>query len=140
MVKTNKTAEHLIKFIFPIALGFSVFYLVGILINESLSYKYWSLIGGYFFPPLGKESIIPIGIGLGIHPIVMALSIAFVDIVVALFLLWNYDFAKKIPFVGKFMIKVESKGKDFEKKYKWIKPLRFVGIILFVITCSIPRY
>ena len=70
----------------------------------------------YFFPPLGKESVIPIGVSGGeltipiinqhivvpsIYPLVMALTIAFVDIIVALFLLWNYDLAKKIPLVGK---------------------------------------
>ena len=63
----------------------------------------------------------------------MALSIAFIDIVVALFLVWNYSLAKKIPFIGKFMIKVEEKGKNVEEKYGWIKPLRFIGIMLFVM-------
>jgi uncharacterized membrane protein len=63
----------------------------------------------------------------------MGLSIAFVDIVVALFLMWNYDFAKKIPLVGRFMEKVEIIGKNSSNKYTWIKPLRFIGIILFVM-------
>ena len=63
----------------------------------------------------------------------MALAVAFIDIVVALFLVWNYDLAKKIPFVGKFMIKVEEKGKNVEYKYGWVKPLRFIGIVLFVM-------
>jgi uncharacterized membrane protein len=102
----------------------------------------------YFIPPLGKESIIPIGIAGGeitipfinrlmevppINPIIMALTIAFVDIVVALFLIWNYDLAKKIPLIGKFMIKVEQIGRSSSDKYAWIKPLRFIGIILFVM-------
>ena len=87
----------------------------------------------YFFPPLGKESVIPIAIGTGLNPLLIALSIAFVDIFVALFLLWNYDLAKKIPIVGKFMEKVEDIGKSSSDKYGWIKPLRFIGIILFVI-------
>jgi len=69
----------------------------------------------YFFPPLGKESIIPIGVSGGeitiplynqqiivtsINPLIMALTIAFIDIVVALFLVWNYDLAEKIPIIG----------------------------------------
>jgi uncharacterized membrane protein len=97
---------------------------------------------------LGKESIIPIGVSGGeitnpitgyvsvvpsINPIIMALSIAFIDIVVALFLVWNYDLAIKIPIIGDFMIKVEEKGKNVEEKYGWIKPLRFIGIVLFVM-------
>jgi len=117
----------------PIIIGFSVILFIGLLMQESLRIKFWPLITAYFFPPLGKESVIPTGVGLGIDPLVMALSIAFVDIVVALFLLWNYDLAKKIPLIGKFMIKVEDIGKSTSDKYSWIKPLRFIGIVLFVI-------
>ena len=95
--------------------------------------KYLTLVSAYFFPPLGKETIIPTGVALGINPLVMALSIAFVDIIVALFLIWNYDLAKKIPIVGKFMIKVENIGKNSSEKYSWIIPLRFIGIVLFVM-------
>jgi uncharacterized membrane protein len=134
----NKTAEtnfliQLAKFFIPFILGFGVLGTVGFLMDESLRVAYWPLISGYFFPPLGKESIIPAGVALGVNPIVMALSIAFVDVVVALFLVWNYDLAKKIPIIGKFMIKVEEKGITTEEKYGWIKPLRFIGIVIFVI-------
>jgi len=135
MSKTSETnfLTRLAKFFIPIVLGFTVFGVIGFLMAESLRVAYWPLISGYFFPPLGKESIIPLGVAAGIHPIVMALSIAFVDIVVALFLVWNYDLAKKIPLIGKFMTKVEEKGNVIEEKYGWIKPLRFIGIMLFVI-------
>jgi len=106
------------------------------------------LMFAYFFPPLGKESIIPIGVTGGeitipiynqqiiitsINPLIMALSIAFVDIVVALFLVWNYDLAKKIPIIGNFIEKVEKIGRKSSNKYNWIKPLRFIGIMLFVM-------
>jgi len=135
MSETSETnfLTRLAKFFIPIVLGFTVFGVIGFLMAESLRVAYWPLISGYFFPPLGKESIIPAGVALGIHPVVMALSIAFVDIVVALFLVWNYDLAKKIPIVGKFIMKVEEKGNTAEEKYGWIKPLRFIGIILFVM-------
>lgn len=124
---------QIIKFFLPIILGFCVFIIVGFSMIPNLRFKYWPLITAYFFPPLGKESVIPTGVAFGFHPLVIALSIAFVDIVIALFLLWNYDLAKKIPIVGKFMEKVEDIGKNSSDKYGWIKPLRFIGIILFVI-------
>ena len=124
---------RLTKFFVPIILGIGILGGIGFLLEESLRIAYWPLISGYFIPPLGKESIIPAGIALGIHPVVMALSIAFVDIIVALFLVWNYDLAKKIPLVGKFITTVEEKGKNVEEKYGWIKPLRFIGIVLFVM-------
>lgn len=121
------------KFFTPILIGLGVVYLLGFLLEEGSRIKLWSLITAYFFPPLGKESVIPTGVAFGIDPLLIALSIAFVDIIIALFLLWNYDLAKKIPFVGKFMDKVESVGKSSSDKYSWIKPLRFVGIVLFVM-------
>jgi uncharacterized membrane protein len=131
-IRYNKILP-LIKFILPIILGFIVFIFVGLFIIENIQFKYWSLISGYFFPPLGKETIIPAGIISGINPIIMALSIAFVDIIVALFLVWNYDLAKKIPLIGKFIEKIEKIGKTTSNKYNWIKPLRFIGIMLFVM-------
>jgi uncharacterized membrane protein len=130
--KTNKLLK-IAEFFIPIILGLSVYGLIGMILEENMRFKYWSLISAYFFPPLGKESVIPTGVGLGIEPLLMALSIAFVDIVVALFLLWNYDLAKKIPLIGKFIEKIENIGKNSSNKYGWIKPLRFIGIILFVM-------
>lgn len=121
------------KFFIPIILGLTVYAFIGLLLDGNSRFAYWSLISAYFFPPLGKESVIPTGIGLGFNPLVMALSIAFVDVVVALFLLWNYDLAKKIPIIGRFMEKVEQIGQASSGKYSWIKPLRFIGIILFVM-------
>jgi uncharacterized membrane protein len=139
---------RLLKFFIPFILGFGVFGIWWIL-NGTIQII-WPLIVAYFFPPFGKETIIPLGIGLlnegltipffnivvrpvSVNPISLALSIAFVDIVVALFLVWNYDLAKKIPIIGSFIIKIEEKGKGIEEKYTWIKPLRFFGITLFVI-------
>ncbi len=147
---TQLPSKHiqLIQFFTPFciaALGILVLYL---LLDPNTAAKLFVLMTAYFIPPLGKESIIPIGVAGGmitqpftntlliippIHPVIMALSIAFVDIVVALFLVWNYDLAKKIPLVGRFMTKVERIGKRSSTKYSWIKPLRFIGIILFVM-------
>jgi uncharacterized membrane protein len=129
----SKTLIQLIKFFSPIIIGLIVVYLVGLSLGSHLQIRFYPLITGYFFPPLGKETIIPAGIALGIHKLIMGLAIAFVDIIVALFLVWNYDLAKKIPFIGKFMIKVEDIGKSSSEKYGWVKPLRFIGIILFVM-------
>ena len=137
-----------LKFIIPFIIGLATVYTIGILLPDNSMYKFWALVAAYFFPPFGKETIIPIGIYGGeipipfsndimvitpINPLIMALSIAFVDIIVALFLVWNYDLAKKIPFVGPFMEKVETIGQRSSNKYAWITPLRFVGIVLFVM-------
>jgi len=125
--------KNLIHILIPIVLGIGVIGTIGLLLQPNLTGIYWSLISAYFFPPLGKESVIPAGIVAGINPLIMAVSVAFVDIIVALFLVWNYDFAKKIPLIGPFMNKVERIGDNSSHKYSWITTLRFVGIVLFVM-------
>lgn len=138
----------LVKFFLPFLIAALGILSLRFVVPEDSFTKLAVLMFGYFFPPLGKESIIPIGVAGGelvlpffnIHLVVppipqhvMAVSIAFVDIVVALFLVWNYDLAKNIPLVGAFMNKVEKLGKRSSSKYAWVKPLRFIGIVLFVI-------
>ena len=145
---SSKRSIKLAKFFLPFAIAGLVIIILNFFVNNESSGKLFFLMFAYFFPPLGKESVIPIGVSGGeltipiinnhivvypINPLIMALTIAFVDIIVALFLLWNYDLAKKIPLVGNFMIKVEKIGKSSSDRYGWIKPLRFIGIVLFVM-------
>lgn len=91
------------------------------------------LMVAYFFPPLGKESVIPMGIAAGINPILISSAIAYVDIIVALFLLWNYDFAKLAPLLGPWMERFERRAMDISKGRLWVKGLSFIGIVLFVM-------
>lgn len=140
--------ERIAKFFIPFLIAGIGIILIYTILENQISIKLLLLMFAYFFPPLGKESIIPVGVSGGeitiplynqqititpINPLIMALCIAFVDIVVALFLVWNYDLAKKIPIVGNFIEKVEKIGRKSSNKYNWIKPLRFIGIMLFVM-------
>ena len=108
---------------------------------------FWMTV--YFFPPFGKETVIPLGMSgegfpesvpffnpetfISLDPLLIALAIASIDIIVGLFLVWNFDFAKKIPILGKFIIKFEKKGHAVLAKNKYIEALSFVGVTLFVI-------
>ncbi|MEE9236220.1 MAG: small multi-drug export protein [Thermoplasmata archaeon] len=91
------------------------------------------LLAAYFFPPFGKESVIPLGVTLGIHPALMAISIALVDIIVGLFLLWNYRILYYVPLLGKWARKTELKAKKMIEEGKGFSKLAFLGLILFVI-------
>jgi uncharacterized membrane protein len=145
--KETKKEIWLKFFAAPIICVFAAIFLFLMLDYPTFS-QLGALMLGYFFPPFGKESIIPIGISSGeftipifnqhivvqkIHPLVMALSIAFVDIVTGIFLLWNYDFAKLIPIVGPWMEKFEKSGGKQFKENSWLEGLAFFGLVLFVM-------
>ncbi len=91
------------------------------------------LLAAYFFPPFGKESVIPLGISLGIHPAIMAISVAMIDVLVGLFLLWNYKALYYIPLLGKWARKTEMKAKKMIEEGRGFSKLAFLGLILFVI-------
>lgn len=134
--------------ILPLSLAvFGLLFLYAIVPIEQIM-KLYFLMFIYFIPPMGKESIIPIGVLGGelinplngevwtipsIDPVTIALSIAFVDICVAIFIALNYELAKDIPAVGSFMKKIESISTKKENKFSWLRPLRFIGIVLFVM-------
>ena len=129
----GKLIIEIFKFITPVVIGLGTLAVLGLSLDNETWMKLWPLLTAYFFPPLGKESVIPAGIALGIDPILMALSIAFIDSVVSLFMVWNYDLVKKIPLIGRFVKKIEEIGKKGSKEYAWIRPLKFIGIVLFVM-------
>jgi uncharacterized membrane protein len=134
----------LFQFFLPWIIALSEVSLLWFLLEEKVfqTLGFWMTL--YFFPPLGKESVIPAAQGLAevpgmpdwlvsIDPLTIALAIASIDIIVGLFLVWNFDFAKKIPLLGKFICKLESKGGDLLSKNKYIEALSFIGVTFFVI-------
>ena len=65
LMKLNLKKRILIglaKFFIPFVLGFGVYTIWGLLSDELG--KIWPLLVAYFFPPFGKETVIPLGIGV----------------------------------------------------------------------------
>ncbi len=81
----------------------------------------------------GAVAVIPAGLGLGIPPAGLVAFILFTDANLALFLVWNFDYAKKIPGLGKVVERAEENGEKAIKKYKWAKRFGFLGLVLFVM-------
>ena len=50
-----------------------------------------------------------------------------------MFLVWNFDYAKKIPGLGKLVQRVGEQGEQALQKYKWAKRFGFIGVVLLVI-------
>lgn len=91
------------------------------------------LIVAYLLPPAGKETVIPLGISLGIPWWYMALSIVMVDIEMSLIMLLNFDLVYRIPFIGKLVTGLTTKTRDFISGHRWIANLYFFGIMLMVL-------
>ena len=87
----------------------------------------------YFVPPFGKGTVVPLGIAGGVDPWAIAICTAFVDIAVGVFLTWNFDLAKKIPFIGSGINRIQIKGKAMLKDLPWLERASFVGIVVFVM-------
>lgn len=117
---------------------FAPFGIAGIVALAIILTNYLKLGGvmlSYFFPPtalLGRVWAIPLGLGLDLNVWAVIGAIVFVDADTSLFMVWNFDLAIKIPFLGELILRAETKGHESLDRYPWIRRLAFVGIALFV--------
>jgi len=132
-IGTLSTIFALLKFFSPFLMTVGYFILLKAFMSKRIFLELSGLMFLYFIPPMGKESVIPIGIAQGIPWGVLAFSIAFVDIVVCLFLIWNFDLAKKLPFIGSGIKRVQLKGAAILESMPWVERLTFFGIVIFVM-------
>lgn len=131
MMQTNMIA--LVKLLLPFGIAGAVVAFLWIFLPEDFG-KYVTVFGVYSFMPLiGTITVVPTGLGLGIPPIPLIAFIIFTDAILALFLVWNFDYAKKIPGFGKLVERVGESGEKALQKYKWAKRFGFIGVVLLVI-------
>lgn len=104
------------------------------LAGQEIYTKYATVFSIYSFMPLGGAvAAIPAGLALGIPPVGLISFIIFTDAVLSLFLVWNFDYAKKIPGLGKLVERAEENGEKAIRKYKWAKRFGFVGLVVLVM-------
>ena len=96
----------------------------------------WLLLFGmmvaYIVPPLGRETIIPVCILLGIPWWLAAFTLAFLDFVGGLFMAWNFPLVIRIPYAGPWISRFMEAGRTFLDRRPWLERLYFVGLIAFV--------
>jgi uncharacterized membrane protein len=97
---------------------------------KNLLYVWWF----YMIPPMGKEVIIPRTLAQDHHPpaLVVALATSCVDMILSLFLIWNYDWVKKVPVLGPKLIEAEDRGRERIEKTNWFKRASFIATAMFV--------
>ncbi|MDD3622405.1 MAG: small multi-drug export protein [Methanofollis sp.] len=91
------------------------------------------LLAAYIVPPAGKESVIPIGIGLGEPWWLLAMIIVVIDLSTSLFVALNLDLTLKIPFIGPWIGRVMEGGQSYIRSHPWIGRLSTIGLTIFVI-------
>jgi uncharacterized membrane protein len=87
----------------------------------------------YLLPPAGKETVIPLGIALGIPWWYIALAITLVDAETGLFMALNFDLAYRIPWLGGLLTQFTDKTTLFLKDHRWVEGLSVFGIMLMVM-------
>jgi uncharacterized membrane protein len=84
-------------------------------------------------PPSGKESIIPLGIILGIPWLLMSASVVVLDVLTGLFMILNLDFAFRIPYLGPWIARFLVYGRKFLAGRPWLARWNVPGLALFVL-------
>lgn len=123
----------LAKFLIPWALGGATGLFLWLVVPADFG-NYMKVFSVYSFVPLlGTISVVPTGLRLGISPVPLITFIIWTDAILALFLVWNFDYAKKIPGLGKLVERVNERGELALQKHKWASRLGFIGVVLLVI-------
>jgi uncharacterized membrane protein len=91
------------------------------------------LMVAYLLPPAGKETVIPLGIALGIPWWYIALAITLVDSETGLFMALNFDLAYRIPWLGGLLAQFTDKTSLFLKDHRWVEGLSVFGIMVMVM-------
>lgn len=120
-----------LKFLLPIVAGASYVY-IPVAVGYEHATRLMSMLSAYVLPPLGKESVIPLGVSLGIDPILLVASIIVVDSLASLFVYWNYELLKKIPYVGKVLDRIEAKSQSVIRR-RWFGKAWWIGLVIFMI-------
>ena len=129
----RSTIMGLLKFFSPFLMTAAFFSIMFVTMSQKDFLNLSRLMVVYFVPPFGKGTVIPGGIALGLNPWALAIATAFVDIAVGFFLTWNFDLAKKIPFIGSGINRIQKKGQSMLTSLPWLERASVTGIIVFVM-------
>ncbi len=134
--KKDRTTK-IFQFVFPFIV---LLILIGTTVTILYFMKGWDeayeLLYGWIFytvPPLGKETIIPTRIKQGVPPYFIGFATTMIDLCFCTFLIWNYDWVKKLPVFGPALSRTEEKGRRKAKNSRWFKRTTFTITTLFVL-------
>ncbi|NYT07953.1 MAG: small multi-drug export protein [Methanomicrobiales archaeon] len=121
------------RLVLPVFLGSALFFFSFLILPASLAMVLGGLMIAYYIPPSGKESLIPLGIALGIPWWLMAFTLAYLDVVTSLFMILNLDRAERFPYLGPWITRSLAAGREFMVQRPWLARWRVPGVALFVM-------
>jgi uncharacterized membrane protein len=122
-----------IRLLVPPLLAVIFFILCFLILSKNKILILGGLMVAYFIPPSGKESIIPIGIGLGIPWWLMALTLTLLDVITALFMIMNFALMLRVPRLGPWIEKTTATSREFMAERPWMNRWRIPGLAFFVM-------
>lgn len=100
---------------------------------KNLFWTFGALSLAYFIPPAGKETIVPLMVISGLPWWLAAISIMLFDLMGALFIIWNFPLALKIPWFGPWAKRLMVTGREQFDQSPLIEHLSIMGLALFVM-------
>ncbi len=119
--------------LFPVAVAVVFVAVLLLTLPQELFFPLVGLIVAYLLPPAGKETVIPVGIALGIPWWYMALAIVAVDLITALFMALNFDLLYRVPWLGPLLSDLTKKTRQFLASHRWLASLWFFAVVLMVM-------
>lgn len=130
---TNPVVDRGIKLALPFGLAALLLLVLYLTMSPANFLTLAGLLFVYLIPPAGKETVIPVGIGLGEPWWLIATCTVTVDLCCSLFVALNLDLTLKIPVLGPFLGKFMAGGRAFLDARPWLERLSTAGLIVFVI-------
>lgn len=119
--------------LFPVVVAIVFVIVLLLTLPQELFFPLAGLIVAYLLPPAGKETVIPVGIALGIPWWYMALAIVAVDLIAALFMALNFELLYRVPWLGPLLSDLTKKTRLFLSSHRWLASLWFFAVVLMVM-------
>jgi uncharacterized membrane protein len=126
----------LIKFFGPLVLLLVVYASYFIFFPPLKALTLLGTAAAYMFmipPGVDKSTLILSANLYNMNPYQMAFNLWIIDSLLGSFLCLNFDYAKKIPLVGKRIATFEDIGRRTLTKHSWLKRFTLLGLFLFVV-------
>lgn len=135
----HKVAFRIALFVLPFAIAAAYVLSLRLVLPAGFFQIAFVAMVGYLLTPLGAEFWVPTSVlavqaqGGGPGEAAWAVgSVVLVDWFTALFLLWNFDLAERMPWLGRFIDRTEVRCQRFLAEKPWRQRLALLALALYV--------